>query len=238
MKISGKIPAVFLALHLFGNTSSARQPDYKEIFGQDWKKADQFVITNRNWIEPLLEKHNIEFNEAIAVVFPELVRYSALQDKIEVTLLKALYINLGEDYANFSIGQFQIKPSFAETLSDLAQTAAGRKEKNMLKRKSDFGKIRSFRAAIVSDLENTAEQLKYLIVFIKVCEKKFNLRNMESLERIKFLATAYNYNFLKSEQEIVNMADKKFYSAKLFDTESYSYSDISLFWYSHNQKVD
>ena len=38
------------------------------------------------------------------VIFPELVRYSAIRDKMEITLLKTLYRNLGEDYADFSVG--------------------------------------------------------------------------------------------------------------------------------------
>ena len=107
MRFTGKIYIVFLAVQFLIFNSSAQQPDYEEIFGQDWQKAENFVRSSSVWIKPLLEDHNIEFNEAIAVVFPELVRYSALQDKMEITLLKALYINLGRDYANFSIGQFQ-----------------------------------------------------------------------------------------------------------------------------------
>ena len=43
----------------------------------------------------------------MSVVFPELVRYSALRDKMEITLLKALYINVGRDYANFSLAIFR-----------------------------------------------------------------------------------------------------------------------------------
>ena len=89
------------------------QINYRETFGRDWDKALSFVAENRNWIAPELEQYNVSYPVAIAVIFPELVRYSALRDKIEITLLKALYINLGEEYANFSIGPFQMKPSFA-----------------------------------------------------------------------------------------------------------------------------
>ena len=89
--------------------------NYPEIFGDDWKKAMLFESENRSWMEPILAKNHISYPLAVAVIFPELVRYSALRDKMEITLLKALYINLGDDYANFSIGQFQMKPSFAET---------------------------------------------------------------------------------------------------------------------------
>ena len=77
----------------------------------------------------LCDKYDVSYPMAIAVVFPEIVRYSAIRDKIEITLLKALYINLGEDYADFSIGQFQMKPSFAEALHKKAPMLKGRLRK-------------------------------------------------------------------------------------------------------------
>jgi transposase len=36
-----------------------------------------------SWIKPALAEYGIPYHEAIAVVFPELVRYSALRDKME-----------------------------------------------------------------------------------------------------------------------------------------------------------
>src|SRR5512133_283654 len=105
----------------------AQEPDYEAIFGDDWLKAEEFERENRNWMEPVLEKYDIPYRLAISVVFPELVRYSALRDKMETTLLKALYVNLGDEYANFSIGHFQIKPSFASIIREEAPKALGRR---------------------------------------------------------------------------------------------------------------
>ena len=102
------IPHTLFTFLLIPYFSSAQQLDYRAIFGDDWQRAEQFLVENRKWIEPELTAYKIDFNEAMAVVFPELVRYSALRDFMETTLLKALYINLGEEYADFSIGQFQI----------------------------------------------------------------------------------------------------------------------------------
>ena len=75
---------------------------------------------------------------AIAVVFPELIRYSALRDKIEITLLKSLYIYKGDDYADFSIGQFQMKPSFAELIHKNVQLLKGQ-AKNPVQGKDSKG---------------------------------------------------------------------------------------------------
>jgi len=110
-----KFILLFFLTSLF-NLTYSQSINYQELFGDDWKKAQVFEKENRSWMEPLLAKNHISYPIAIAIVFPELVRYSALRDKMEITLLKTLYVNLGEDYANFSIGQFQMKPSFAEMI--------------------------------------------------------------------------------------------------------------------------
>jgi hypothetical protein len=213
------------------NPSASQSVNYEKIFGEGWKKALSFEKENRSWMEPLLSKNNISYPVAIAVIFPELVRYSALRDKMEVTLLKALYINLGEDYANFSIGQFQMKPSFAEMIRSQTRDAMGKKSEIIFKRRSEYDNIYSFRSDIVSDLEDPKTQFNYLIVFLKICEKKYRTNRKDETEMVKFLATAYNYGIGKSEARIESMIDKKFFNTKLFKTENYSYADVSLFWY-------
>ena len=207
--------------------------NYQEIFGSDWDKALSFVAENRNWIEPKLEVYHVSYPVAVAVIFPELVRYSALRDKIEITLLKALYINLGLEYANFSIGPFQMKPSFAEMIREKTRDAMGSKSRKLFKDMSDYDDIKSYRASIVSDLENPEAQLNYLIAFIKICEDKFNLKlkKKNENEKIKFLSTAYNYGFWKTAEQIEYMSDKKYFRTTIIKTENYSYSDVSLYWF-------
>lgn len=222
---------IFLSL----NNTWSQAINYQDIFGNDWKKAHAFEKENRSWMEPLLTKNHISYPLAVAVIFPELVRYSALRDKMEITLLKALYINLGNDYANFSIGQFQMKPSFAEMIREQAPIFLGRKSEIMFKSKSEYDNINTFRRSIVTDLEDPKTQFKYLIVFLKICEKNFKTNRKDEVSRLKFLATAYNYGINKSAAEIENMIDKKFFNTKLFKSENYSYADVSLFWYKQYQ---
>jgi hypothetical protein len=147
--------------------------DYHEIFGQNWIKAERFLNENREWINISLRKYDIPYKEAVSVVFPELVRYSALQDKIEITLLKALYVNLGEEYANFSIGPFQMKPSFAEKIREGMHMFPEFVNRGYLKEKGSYDDIKSYRASIVEDLEKPETEILYLIIFIKTCGKQF-----------------------------------------------------------------
>ncbi len=209
--------------------------NYPEIFGDDWTKALQFVSENRSWMEPVLAKSHISYPIAVAVIFPELVRYSALRDKIEITLLKALYINLGDDYANFSIGQFQMKPSFAGMIREQSDSVLNRRSGISFKQRSDFDDIKDYRRSIVQDLEDPKTEFNYLVAFIKICGENFRTNSMDEISGLKFLATAYNYGIDKNSSEIEKMIDKKFFNTKLFRTENYSYADVSLFWYKQYQ---
>jgi len=213
----------------------SQNANYQDLFGDDWKKAMTFERENRIWMEPALVKNHISYPLAISIIFPELVRYSALRDKMEITLLKALYVNLGEDYANFSIGQFQMKPSFAESIREKAPAALERRSEITFKNVSDFDDITDFRKSIVTDLEDPKSQINYLIAFIKICQKNFNTNRKDELSEIKFLATAYNFGVNKKASEIESMINKKFFNTKLFKTENYSYADVSLFWYKQYQ---
>ncbi len=209
--------------------------NYSDIFGDDWKKASVYVTENREWMEVFLVRNNIPYPEAIAVIFPELVRYSALRDKMETSILKTLYVNLGETYANFSIGVFQMKPSFAAYIREETKPVSGKYSEITFKKSKNYDDIRDFRKEIVADLEDPAQQLKYLAAFFFLCEKRYRVSRMDEPDRIKFLAAAYNCGIDKDRKSIENMTGKKFFNTKLFRTENYSYADVSLFWYNQNK---
>jgi hypothetical protein len=233
------VRTLFVLLLFIGlpKTSFSQSLNYRDIFGEDWKKAETFEKGNRSWIEPVLIKNHIYYPEAISIIFPELVRYSALRDKMEISLLKTLYVNLGEEYADFSIGVFQMKPSFAENIRHESTAFLGRRSGIVFKSPADYADIKDFRKSIISDLEDPEGQVAYLISFIRICEKKFNISRLNEVARIKFLSTAYNYNFDKTALQIASMADKKFFSTKLLKTENYSYADISVFWYNQYPEI-
>lgn len=176
------------------------------------------------------EKFDINYSFAAAIVFPELVRYSALLDKIEISLLKTLYINLGEDYADFSIGPFQMKPSFAEQIHENSNFLKERKIRSLFRTKSSFNDIKQYRRSIVADLEYVRRELNYLIAFIKICDVRYQIVWENETEKLQFYSTAYNCGLNKDYDYIEAMMDKKFFTTKLFKSETYSYSDISVFW--------
>lgn len=226
---------IFFLLLISQESISAQSIDYEKLFGEDWKNAEAYVLENRYWMEPVLAKNHISYSLAVAVIFPELVRYSALRDKMEITLLKALYVNLGDEYADFSIGRFQMKPSFAWMIRDQWYNFQGRKSGISFKSPDEFDNIKNYRKSIISDLEDPGIQLSYLVAFIKICEKKYKTGRKDEISRLRFISTAYNSGIKKSSDEIENMTDKKFFNTKLIKSEMYPYSEVALFWYKKHK---
>lgn len=229
--LKSKSISVILLFFIFLPGISAQGINYEEIFGEEWRKAEAFERENNSWIEPLLEKNHLSYPLVMAVVFPELVRYSALRDKMETTLLKALYVNLGDEYANFSVGVFQIKPSFATVIRTESPDYSGRDQSIRFPQPDEYDDIRNYRKSIVVDLEDPRTEFNYIIAFFKICERKFGTAKMNEEEKVKFLSAAYNSGVDKSADYIRSMIDKKFFSTRIFKTETYCYSDISLFRY-------
>lgn len=218
-------------IFLIQSSAFSQSINYNDIFGSDWDKALSFEKDNRYWMQPVLENNKIPYDYAIAVIFPELVRYSALRDKMEITLLKALYINLGEQYANFSIGQFQIKPGFAEMIHSEGPSVLGKRSGISFKQAGEFESISYYRKSIVTDLEKPESEFNYVVAFYKICEKKYNVDRMDEIHKLKFIAAAYNTGIDKSAEMIESMINAKYFNTKLFKTTNYSYADVALYWY-------
>jgi hypothetical protein len=234
LKVNGRIPVLLISV-FFSTSLSAQAPDYRSEFGSSWIKAEAFISDNFNWMKDYTERYDIEFTKALSIVFPELIRYSAIRDVAETTMLKTLYINLGDEYADFSIGYFQMKPSFAEALMEKVWSLNDSEFQKIFKGREEMDDKKIFRSGILADLEDPVRQFEYLMAFIKICEKEYPVKIMPEEDAIRFLATAYNCGLNKSESYIWQMEGKKFFSTGLTKNDKYSYSDISLFWYLNSR---
>ena len=126
-----------------------------------------------------------------------------------------------------------MKPSFAETIRDESSAYLGSRSGIRFKKINDYDDIKDYRKSIIRDLEDPESQVIYLISFIQICEKKFNLNRLDQIRFIKFLATVYNLGIDKTGIQIAKMTDKKFFSTKLISSEKYSYADVSLYFYKY-----
>ncbi|MBN1821739.1 MAG: hypothetical protein JW833_13550 [Prolixibacteraceae bacterium] len=202
---------------------------YAQIFASGWQKAITFISENRRWMEDECLTYGIDYKTAVSVIFPELVRYSILRDKIEITLLKALYTNKGDEYANFSVGVFQIKPTCAETVIDNVDKLKNPAFKTWFRKQHADLRDYGLRKAIVDELEDPGNEFIYVLAIIRFLDKTYkDHRWTDGIEKIRFYAAAYNGGFSNTEAWIrQQMEAKTFHTGIVKPKECYCYADIA-----------
>jgi hypothetical protein len=202
---------------------------YPEVFGENWTKALLFVEENQVWMRKECKLCQVDYHLAVSVVFPELVRYSAVRDKIEITLLKALYTHKGAEYSDFSVGVFQIKPSCAETIiGELFKTEDRKLSGYFFKLHRSLPDMEK-RIAILKELEDPEAEFIYVLGMIRLLDKKYGKKLWTSAhEKISFYAAAYNAGFNNSEAWIrQQMSAATFHTGIIKPSVCYSYAGIS-----------
>ncbi|MBE7176955.1 MAG: hypothetical protein INR69_11140 [Mucilaginibacter polytrichastri] len=226
--------AAFFTLFFLLCAPVVQARNYRQIFGREYASAERTLRT----LQPALEKYGrnspVDAQMIEAVVFPEVMRYNAFFDVLETGSLYALYTRFGENYSNFSIGRFQMKPSFAVSIEQLITQEAFRP----MMREMGFtdgmsGDTFESRKARVSRLEDTEWQLRYFRVFAAAMERRVpKWEKLGRKERVQWLAAAYNGGWTRSVAEIRRgMIRKQFHMSVWGKAPLYSYADVALYRY-------
>lgn len=236
---------IFLCLNLlpcsiYGQEVSHSNPDvtdYSKVFGSKYTDAVTFLYHN-HWIWDTLKTQKVDPAFAIAIVFPEIIRYSAIKDKIEKGGLFSLYIYYGEKYANFSVGEFQMKPSFARQLEEDLPRLPKREAKQY--RTLNTTDNRDARKERVKRLDDLQWQVRYLALFIRIMDKRYkNKQWLSKAEKLRFYATAYNYGYTKPYEDIYGVINKKnFHLGWTSMGERYCYADIAVSYAYNSLKIN
>ena len=184
---------------------------YAKKYGQNYQKAIAFLQQHQSLLEQTAKELAIEPAALKAVVFPELLRYNQLKDMLETEALEQAYLRgLAVD---FSIGPFQMKPSFAQTLEDSLDLTIDRSPKARLAR-----------------LKTLEGQIFYLKCFLQICQKEKCPPNWSPLE---LWSCKYNSGLNKSLEELSYWRQQKAfpYGPKLSPDIQDNYSDIALDYY-------
>jgi hypothetical protein len=208
----------------------ADKTNYKEIFGDDYDNALKIIERNSRWSDTLTED-GLDPGFALAVIFPELIRYSSIADYIEIKGLEVLYVQYGKDYADFSIGLFQMKPSFAEQIeTDLLKYSLSDQFLSLSSLKPDLSETTICRRDRIIRLKDEYFQILYLEAFIRIMDTLYADSVFHSSDdKLIFYSTAYNTGYFKDEAVIRNeITKKRFYLGMDATSAKYSYSDISL----------
>ncbi len=222
-------------LILCGGLIRAESPDYAGLFGSKYAEAER-LITRDGWLEKGIRLPVEESRVARAVVFPEVIRYSVLADAIQVRALKVLYVQYGKGFVNFSVGIFQMKPAFIESLeSDWMSLFSARERSEAGVPGFDRSDTREQRRRRVARLDDPAWQAVYLGLFMRIMDRLYGDAAFAGPdERVRFYAAAYNSGYRAGERAIRKaMAGKRFHTALLFPRVRFCYADVSAYYYAH-----
>jgi hypothetical protein len=207
-------------------------PDYPRVFEGNYAKALAFIAQNA-WMRDSLLARGIDADIALAVVFPELIRFSEFRNSAETRGLEMVYSQYGQAYADFSIGNFQMKPSFIESLE---------KDWDSLSHKPGFDRMQfsafthedtyECRIARVRRMNDVQWQLNYLSIFMLYIENKYGKMFSDRTEKCRFYSMAYNVGYKFNRKLVLLKGNKKFfYTGFSRPVQCYRYADISVYYF-------
>ena len=221
-----------LWLLLVMSSATVFSANYPKVFGNDWISAINYVKEHHDEWSREFEQFDVDPRLAVAIVFPELIRYSMWQDEIERAAVNGLYVSKGTDGANFSIGRFQMKPSFAEEIEQEWNRSSLSKEYGFVFNLQQNNEARRSR---IRRLSNMQGQCRYLAIFIRLLQQRHpQLEQLSEKEQVCFLATAYNRSFTASFQQIKKIQHERHFHTDVIKTHStclYCYADIAFVAY-------
>jgi hypothetical protein len=214
-------------------SATAFSTNYRKVFSNDWTSAERFVNEHRTEWQQEFDLFGVDGHVAEAIVFPELIRYSMWQDEIERVAVNGLYVSKGREGADFSIGRFQMKPSFAEEVEQAWNHSSLSKEYGFVFNVQPNNEARRSRIRRLTTMQG---QCRYLAIFIRLLQQRHpQLSQLPAKEQVRFLATAYNRSFSASFRQIQKMQRERHFHTDVIKTRStrfHCYADIAVAFFS------
>jgi hypothetical protein len=200
---------------------------YFQAYPREARAALDFASEHKTEIKELKKYLSDEDARlAMCIVAPEVSQYSTFSDKAETFALYTLYVQ-GHS-TNFSIGLFQMKPSFAVDIeNEVTKHEYLSKYKSLIINKPTDRAARNER---VQRLTTLRWQLVYLAAFVDIARQRTKGKSFATTEEmLKYWGTLYNAG--------VNIADSKIYrhySVEGFpriSSCSFNYGDVCIEFY-------
>jgi len=223
---------------LLNGTVTAQELTPREFFGDSYDDAVNYCESQKKGIASLLSGYGISSEEAVSIVFPEIIRYHRFRDFAETLALEVAYVRGGKGLADFSIGRFQMKPSFVEFIEyDLLNYRDLLLLFNDIVTYSSGSTGDSIRSERVGRLKQETWQLKYLACFIQLSEKHFARElNEKPEERLLILSSAYNKGLKSSYNELKALSATKTFPYGTTKSGRFSYYDVARYFSAHDAK--
>lgn len=230
-KFLGCIGLCFLVFSYAKNEYS--NPDFGKTFGNKATKAKVKLQKLNESFELCSKLCNEDVAFMQSIVFPEVMRYNSLKDGIETESLKTLYVQFGQEYANFSIGIFQMKPTFAIEVEIKAKQLLPDSIYKELQLTYDVTEDELVRDKRVERLQDNEWQLVYLTAFICICNETYKQKAFANeKEKLQLYATVYNAGFNKSETYISQkIKEEIFFLEQGMPDKKFKYAAIATWYY-------
>ncbi len=232
-----KVIFVFITLSvLFSQKRIHENPS--NYFQEDYEEAIRFYQKKYNRLQNIIVQEDANEELVLSIGFPELIRYSMWRDMLETRMNELFYIRKGKPASNFSIGRFQLKPSFIEKLEKAIRNDTVLSEEYKHIFQFHTNSIKQERKKRIERLKSYKWQIRYLAVFTKVVESRFSINdtNKTMAERITFFSSALNHDFLCDSTEIIQWSNKKNFPYGMKHSNPFSYADVAVYFYTNDYK--
>lgn len=199
--------------------------DFREAYASEYQRAETWLSSHANW-QMLTDRH---FPIALAAAFPELVRYNELSNFVETAALELLYVRQGSRAVDFSIGHFQMKPSFVERLEYAADCPLLTESQRQWLRLANLPPQEARRLRI-ERLKSLRAQMQYLSIFERIASRlrAADLALCSTRERVRRLAVFYNAGLdISTETLRYFLQQALFPYGKHYVGPQYCYADIA-----------
>ena len=213
---------LFLIISLVVSTyGSSLIKEYPSNFNDalEYKKEIENILIEKDIREP-------EFY--ISLIFPELMRYNSVSDKLETwgTKLKYGYLN---EYDGYSIGHFQIKPAFAEKIELYLKSDKTLKKKyqNLL----NFDRKKDIKIQRIERLCEYQYEVLYLTAFTDICCSKYNIDLDDKKNAVKYISAIYNCGFFDELTDYEYALNQEQFTINKLSNKKWNYSKLCLYFY-------
>ena len=206
----------------------------RQCFSQKYPKhycnALNWLSEKYSFADSVIRHFGLETQDVLSIGLPECSRFSDVSNFFECTSNHYFYVTLGSEYSNFSVGRFQMKPSFIEQLekyiSNEKNLSAYHKYINQNLRKDE----KITRKERLARLASEEWQLIYLCAVYSYLEFKYkNKKWLNKEEKIEFFALAYNRGFWHNEDDIFRWKNIcLFPSGRTDSINNYTYGEVAL----------
>ena len=204
---------------------------YFESYPKESQYALDYTSMYKTEIETIKKYLSLEDARlAMCIVAPEVSQYSQMSDAAETFALYTLYVQ--GRVSDFSIGVFQMKPSFAVSIEEEVKKCDYlKKYRKLIIHKSNERLVRCERVERLSSLD---WQILYLCAFVEIAQVKTSDMDFSNIEeKLKYWATLYNAGLHVSENKIYGLYDIDGFPK--FSSNSFNYADICIEFYRNKK---